>query len=194
MTQWQRWWVRRRLVLSLSLVFVVAAFAVVTLRASTAPAPVSPSTLSPTTSSHASYLFLLAMPYGDLHPGQPVLIHWMPELLDAASPTPTTSVTCSLALYGPYSSQLALEGALHVEGVGNADPSHWPSPAFVSPLLTVNDQAHVPQPVVMLLPATLRPGFYGLASVSLHASDKTTSQTFTIVHVVSLGAGGAGKP
>jgi len=117
----------------------------------------------------------------------------MPELLDAASPTPTTSVTCSLALYGPFPSLKALEAALHGEGVGNADPSHWPSPAYISPPLTVSDQAHVPQPVLIPLPATLRPGFYGRASMSVRASDQTTPQTFTIVHVVSPDAKGSAE-
>lgn len=184
MRRWQRWWERRRLVLNLALVFVLSAFAVVTLRTATAPAPMPRSTPSPTFRTHASHLFLLVMPNGDLHPGKPVLVHWMPELLEAASPTPTTSVTCNLALYGPFTSLKTLEATLHVEGVGNADPSRWPSPAYVSPPLTVSDEAHVPQPVLIPLPATLLPGFYGLASMSVRTSDQTTSQTFTIVHVM----------
>lgn len=186
MTRWQRLWVRRRLVFSLTLCLVVAAFAVVTLRASPAPVPMTVTVPTPSAPTHAFHLFLLTAPSGDLHLGQTVLVNWMPELLDAASPTQSASVASRLALYGPYASPVALESALHLKGLGNANPSQWPAPAFVSPFLTVSDQTSVSQKVEVLLPATLHPGFYVLAGTSVRrAWDQTTDQTFNVVHVVA---------
>jgi hypothetical protein len=184
-------WMRRRLVLSLLLCLVLALVAAVALRAY-GPDSVQglnlsavASVASPTPALHDIYLLSLEeLPHASVIAGKPVSLQWVHELTGQAPvATGPAQVSCSLALYGPYTSLANLDKA-KVAGDGITPPGT--DPAFTAPPLTVSDWDTMAQHTQVVLPTTLHAGYYLVVGQCVNTRDTRTSAAGFPIQIVAL--------
>jgi hypothetical protein len=178
-------WEHRRLVLSLALCLVLTLFAAMAWRIHV-PAAEQGSRASSATAPavvHPTFLFNVEnFPQSPLRVGEHVIIQWFPA--SAARPNADTAtgpvtVVCTLALFGPYAS---VESAAHaLDSI--VDPPG--GPAFAAPPLVLTDWVSDPQRVEIVLPTTLRPGYYGVINRSVRALDRARAGSGSLVQLVA---------
>jgi len=180
------WWARRRQLLPLVLGLLLALLAVVVWRTSASPARTCacapPPNLTPAV--HLTYLFTIpGFPPGPLQVGAHVLVQWSPALAPRAhsniGPLP---VVCTFSLYGPYASAESATHAWDTMDIG-ATPSG--EPAFTTTPLTLTDYQAQPQQEEIVLPLTLRPGYYVATNRSVREFDHATSGGGSLVQIVA---------
>lgn len=186
-------WRRRRLVLSLTLCLVVVLFATVALRTYLrvpAPPQSTPqaSVATATPAVHSTFLFNVNNFPPAAHAGQQISLRWDPAneprsaFIDADAATGPLTVLCTFALYGPYRSDAAASDAVRTQDWFSHPPM---KPVFSAPPLSLTDWESEPQPVGVVLPTTLRPGFYVVVSASVRLLDGDSAGTATIAQIVS---------
>jgi hypothetical protein len=154
-------WTRRRLVLPLTLCLAAVVLAAVILRTlpsaprTTSSVQVQRATPTPIPDWHPTYTLTLEGPSSDItaHPGDQLAFRWVPQRDAAPRSGSASRITCTVALYGPFSSrEIAEHVAIETTAVA--------APVAAALPLTLTRWTSSPQPVTLLLPTSLAPGYY----------------------------------